>query len=343
MFSVICQNICLVSCKLLCYTPTKNVISNNYKIKKEINTMNEEKIELINKYKKEKNAVILAHYYVAPEIQAVADYIGDSFYLSKLAVSLDNPVIVFCGVEFMGESAKLLNPEKTVLLPEPSADCPMAHMVTKDIVDAARAQYDDLAVVCYINSTAKIKSWSDVCVTSANAAKIVSNLPNKNILFIPDKNLGNYVASLVPNKKFIFNEGFCPRHEYMSSEELLKLKEEHPNAKILVHPECNEAIRKIADYIGSTSGIINYAKEHTKENEFIIGTVIGVIYELEQKRPDAKFYFPATTPVCANMAKITLDNLLHVLKTGDNSVDLPSKEIADAAKQTLTRMLELAK
>ncbi|SEP70316.1 quinolinate synthetase [Lachnospiraceae bacterium RM5] len=303
----------------------------------------EEKYELIRKLKEEKNAVILAHYYVAPEIQKIADYIGDSFYLSKLAVSLDNPVIVFCGVEFMGESAKLLNPDKTVLLPEPTADCPMAHMVTKKVVDDAKAKYDDLAVVCYINSTAEIKSWSDVCVTSANAAKIVAALPNKNILFIPDRNLAHFVASKVPDKHFIYNEGYCPRHEFMSAQEILDEKTKHPEAKILVHPECNPDIIKIADYIGSTSGIINYAKEHPEYKEFIIGTVYGVIYKLEEERPDAAFYFPATMPICINMNKITLDHVINVLKTGENSVFLPPEEIAKAANATLTKMLELAK
>ena len=308
----------------------------------EKNEMNKEKIEEIKRLKEEKNAVILAHYYVKPEVQAIADYIGDSYYLSKIAVGLDNPIIVFCGVSFMGESAKLLNPDKTVLMPEPTADCPMAHMVNEITVDNARDRYDDLAVVCYINSTAEIKSWSDVCVTSANAVKIFKNLPNKNILFIPDRNLAHYVASQVSDKHFIYNEGFCPRHEFMSAKEIAELKEEHPNAKILVHPECNPDIIKIADYIGSTSGIIKYAAEHPEEDEFIIGTVYGVIYKLEIGRPDAKFYFPKTTPICVNMDKITLDHVLNVLKTGENAVELPDEAICDKAKETLTRMLELA-
>lgn len=305
--------------------------------------MNEDKIQQIKALKEEKNAVILAHYYVKPEVQAIADYIGDSFYLSKLAVSLDNPVIVFCGVSFMGESAKLLNPDKTVLMPEPTADCPMAHMVTEQVVEQARKTYEDLAVVCYINSTAEIKSWSDVCVTSANAVKIVKNLPNKSILFIPDRNLGHYVASQVPDKHFIYNEGFCPRHEYMSADEIKEAKAAHPDAKVLVHPECNPDIIKLADYIGSTSGIINYAKEHKEEKEFIIGTVVGVIYKLEEERPDAAFYFPKTEPVCVNMDKITLDHVIHVLETGENEVSLPPKEHEEKAKEALHQMLLLAK
>lgn len=300
------------------------------------------KRETIEKLKKEKNAVILAHYYAPPEVQEIADYIGDSFYLSKLAVKLTNPVLVFCGVSFMGESAKLLNPGKTVLMPDASADCPMAHMVEQSVIDEARARYEDLAVVCYVNSTAEIKSWSDVCVTSANAVKIVRNLPNQHILFIPDRNLGHFVAAQVPEKHFLYNEGYCPRHEFMSADEVRVLKDAHPKAQILVHPECNNAITAMADYIGSTSGIINYAGEHTDCQEFIIGTVSGVIYKLQESRPDARFYFPATRPSCQDMERITLDQVIHVLKTGENAVAMPPESIAEQAKQTLTRMLELA-
>lgn len=300
------------------------------------------KRETIEKLKKEKNAVILAHYYAPPEVQEIADYIGDSFYLSKLAVKLTNPVLVFCGVSFMGESAKLLNPGKTVLMPDASADCPMAHMVEQSVIDEARARYEALAVVCYVNSTAEIKSWSDVCVTSANAVKIVRNLPNQHILFIPDRNLGHFVAEQVPEKHFLYNEGYCPRHEFMSADEVRVLKEAHPQAQILVHPECNNAITAMADYIGSTSGIINYAGEHTDCQEFIIGTVSGVIYKLQESRPDARFYFPATRPSCQDMERITLDQVIHVLKTGENAVAMPPESIAEQAKQTLTRMLELA-
>lgn len=299
------------------------------------------KQEEIEYLKKEKDAVILAHYYVRPEVQAVADYIGDSFFLSKKAVNLEHKTIVFCGVSFMGESGKLLNPKKTVLMPEASADCPMAHMVSKETVSAAREKYPDLAVVCYINSTAQIKSWSDVCVTSANAVKIVKNLPNKHILFIPDKNLAHYVAQQVPEKEFVFNDGYCPIHETMSAQEIIFLKEQHPNAEVLVHPECSEKVLALADYIGSTSGIIAYAAKSTAK-EFIIGTENGVLYTLQKERPDAMFYFPKTEPVCPDMKKITLDHIIHVLKTGENAVELTHAELIKPAEKTLTRMLELA-
>lgn len=296
----------------------------------------------IEQLKKEKDAVILAHYYAAPEVQAVADYIGDSFFLSKKAVGLSNQTIVFCGVSFMGESGKLLNPEKTVLMPDIKADCPMAHMVTKETVDAARKEYPDLAVVCYINSTAEIKSWSDVCVTSANAVTIVRNLPNKHILFIPDKNLAHYVAEQVKDKEFVFNDGYCPVHENMKADEIRKLRTEHTDAEVLVHPECSHAVLESADYIGSTSGIIAYAKESPKK-KFIIGTEIGVLYALKEARPDAEFYFPGTEPVCADMKKITLDNIIEVLKTGRNAMPLPKRRTAEPAQRALTKMLELTK
>ncbi|MCQ2522478.1 MAG: quinolinate synthase NadA [Lachnospiraceae bacterium] len=297
--------------------------------------------EKILALKEEKGAAILAHYYVPAEIQEIADCVGDSFFLAKKAKSLPNETLVFCGVNFMGESAKMMNPEKTVLMPDLSADCPMAHMVTKETVDAAKAEYDDLAVVCYINSTAEIKSWSDVCVTSANAVKVVKELPQKNILFIPDRNLAHFVASQCPDKNFIYNEGYCPRHEFMSAEEVAALKEEHPDALVLAHPECNPALLAYADHIASTSGIINYAKD-SDAKEFIIGTEIGVYYALKQARPDASFYFTPTQPICVNMKKNTLEKLYQVLSTGENAVEMPAPEVVAQATKTLDQMLELA-
>ena len=299
------------------------------------------KFEEIAQLKKEKNAVILAHYYVDDDIQQVADYTGDSFYLSKLAQGLDNPIIVYCGVEFMGESGTLLSPEKKVLMPDAEADCPMAHMVLKEEVEKARREYDDLAVVCYINSTAEIKTWADVCVTSANAVTIVKNLPNKNILFIPDKNLGRHVAQQVPEKNVMLVDGHCPIHNAISADEVLELKKAHPQAEVLVHPECVVGVCALADYIGSTSGILKYAKASSAE-EFIIATEVGVRYELQKQNPGKSFYFPKTLPVCEDMKKITLDKIIHVLKTGENAAHVPTS-LVDPAKRALERMLELAK
>lgn len=298
------------------------------------------KQEEIIQLKQEKDAVLLAHYYVPAEVQEIADYVGDSFYLSKVASRLDNKILVFCGVSFMGESGKLLNPKKAVLMPDASADCPMAHMVTKQEIDAVREQFDDLAVVCYINSTAQIKAWSDVCVTSANAVSIVRKLPNKNILFIPDKNLGRYVAEQVPEKNIILVHGYCPVHENLSAQEIMKLKREHPSAVVLAHPECNAQVLELADYIGSTTGILKQAAV-SQATECIIATEIGVRYELEKQNPDKRFYFPEHEPVCEDMKKITLDGILHVLRTGENDANV-AEDIAAPSLASLKRMLELA-
>lgn len=297
--------------------------------------------EEIHALKKEKDAVILAHYYVEPEVQEIADYVGDSFYLSRVAVGLSEQTIVFCGVAFMGESAKILNPGKTVLMPDLEADCPMAHMADAGTVRRMREQYEDLAVVCYINSTAELKKLSDVCVTSANAVKIVKALPNRNIFFIPDKNLAHYVAGQVPEKHFIFNEGCCPVHEELQLCELLEVKAEHPDAKVLSHPECQEKVLEQSDYIGSTSGIIQYAAESACR-EFIVCTEKGVRWKLEKDNPGKKFYFTSTEPVCRDMKRNTLDKILHVLKTGENAVEVDAG-LRELSKKPLERMLELAK
>ena len=297
--------------------------------------------EEILKLKEEKNAVILAHYYVRPEVQAIADYVGDSFYLSKVAVDLKEQTMIFCGVSFMGESAKILNPEKHVLMPDMEADCPMAHMAAAEKIQKVREEYDDLAVVCYINSTAELKRHSDVCVTSANAVQIVKALPNKNIFFIPDRNLAHYIAEQVPEKHFIYNEGFCIVHEYMEVEEIKEAKAAHPEAEVLSHPECPPAVLAMSDYIGSTTGIIKQAGI-TDAKEMIICTESGVLYELEKRYPDKKFYFTETLPVCRNMKKVTLEKVLHVLQTGENEIFV-DEVVRQESRKPLERMLELSK
>lgn len=296
--------------------------------------------EEISKLKKEKNAVILAHYYVDGAVQEVADYVGDSYYLAKIAKSCEADTIVFCGVEFMGESAKILNPQKKVLMPDRSADCPMAHMATEEKVLQMKEKYDDLAVVCYINSSAKLKTVSDVCVTSANALKIVNALPNKNIFFIPDKNLGSFVAENT-DKNIILNDGFCPIHNDITKEDVTAIKNAHKGVKVLMHPECPKDVLALADYIGSTSGIIDYTAK-CDDNEFIIVTETGVLYELLEKNPGKKFYFPEPLPVCADMKKITLQKVYDCLKDSLNEVIIDS-ETERKALIPLNRMLELAK
>ena len=295
----------------------------------------------IRELKKQKNAIILAHYYAPAEVQKIADYVGDSFYLAKIAKSSTADVIVFCGVAFMAESAKILNPNKKVLMPDVSADCPMAHMVTEGRIKELREKYDDLAVVCYINSTAELKCQSDVCVTSSNAVKIVKALPNKNIFFIPDKNLGRYVAKQVPEKNVILNHGYCPIHVKVSLEEVLQEKKLHPTALVLSHPECEENILNISDYIGSTAEIIDFAKKSEKD-EFIICTEDGVEFELIKTNPNKKFYFTKTRPCCVDMKQNTLDKLLKVLETEENPIEV-DEETRERALLPLNRMLELAK
>ena len=295
--------------------------------------------EEIQHWKKKRNAVILAHYYVSEAVQELADYVGDSFYLSKIAVGLKETTIVFCGVSFMGESAKILNPHKTVLMPDATADCAMAHMATPETIQAMREKYEDLAVVCYINSTAELKRHSDVCVTSANAVQIVRSLPNYYIFFIPDRNLARFVAQQVPEKHIVLNEGYCPIHEQIALQQVQDLKKVHPSAKILVHPECPQAVCDLADYIGSTSGIIAYATANPAE-EFIVCTEIGVDHELKKRNPGKKFYFPKTEPVCHDMKSITPEKILQVLKTGANEVYI-NESLRESSKKPLEMMLEL--
>lgn len=301
---------------------------------------NQFKAEIL-KLKQEKNAVILAHYYAPIEIQEIADYVGDSFYLAKIAKKSSAEIIVFCGVYFMGESAKILNPDKKVLMPDTTADCPMAHMVSMEKIDEIRANYDDLAVVCYINSSAELKAKSDVCVTSSNALSIVKALPNKNIFFIPDKNLGSFVAKNIPEKNIILNDGCCPIHAAISVKEVEFEKQRHPNALVLIHPECEDKILSIADFAGSTSEIIDFAVQSSAE-EFIICTEDGVEYKLMQDNPTKKFYFPKTRPCCVDMKLNTLEKLLHILKTGENEITI-NDELREAALIPLNKMLELAR
>lgn len=297
--------------------------------------------EKIRQLKEEKHAIILAHYYVPDDVQEIADYIGDSYYLSKIAKGTDADIIVFCGVSFMGESAAILNPDKKVLMPDEKADCAMAHMVNLEKITELKKQYEDLAVVCYINSTAEIKTHSDVCVTSANAIKVVRNLPNKNIFFIPDGNLGRYVKEQFPEKNIILNDGYCPIHAALTIEQVKQAKLEHPDAKFLVHPECTKELLDEADYIGSTSGIINFVAEDN-HSEYIIGTEIGVFYELRKQNPNKKFYTLSQNQICTDMKFITLEKVLDVLQN-ENNVVMVSDKVRKRASLPLERMLELAR
>lgn len=298
-------------------------------------------INKIEKIKKEKNAVILAHYYAPADVQAVADYVGDSFYLAKVAKESKADIIVFCGVRFMGESAKILNPEKKVLMPDLTADCPMAHMVKEGAVEKMREMYDDLAVVCYINSTAELKCKSDVCVTSSNAVKIVKALKQKNIFFIPDKNLGSFVAKQVLEKNIILNDGCCPVHAKISAKDLEKEKIAHPFAKVLAHPECEQEVLALSDFIGSTAEIIAYSK-NDECHEFIICTEDGVDARLKSDNPQKQFYYPVPRPCCKDMKLNTLESLLSVLEKEDKEITV-DENTAKNALVALEKMLELGK
>ncbi len=297
--------------------------------------------ERIEKLKKEKNAVIMAHYYAPAEVQQIADYVGDSFYLAKVAGQSEADMIVFCGVSFMGQSAKILCPDKKVLMPDPSADCAMAHMVAKGKVAEMRQKYDDLAVVCYINSTAELKCLSDICVTSSNAVKIVRALPNKNIFFIPDRNLGSYVAEQVPEKNVIINDGCCPIHALIDAEQVMAEKIKHPNAEVLAHPECDKGAVALADFVGSTADIIDYVRKSDSQ-EFIVCTEEGVAYKLREDAPDKSFYFPAPTPCCADMKFNTAERVLACLEKEINEITV-DEEVRRKALTPLARMLETAK
>lgn len=298
-------------------------------------------IEEIEALKKEKNAVILAHYYVADEVQDIADEVGDSFYLSKKAKDSSADVIVFAGVFFMGESACMMNPDKKVLMPDITADCAMAHMASEKTVAAMREKYDDLAVVCYINSTAALKAVSDVCVTSSNAVKIVKRLPNKHIFFIPDGNLGAYVKEQAPEKNIILNDGYCPVHKNITAADVRAAKAAHEGALFLVHPECVSEVVSMADFVGSTAGIIKFAKESSAK-AFIIGTEDGVMYELKKQNPDKQFYSVMKGQYCRDMKKVTLEKVRDCLKNESGLMNVDAAA-AQKAVRPLERMLELAK
>ena len=297
-------------------------------------------VKEILRLKKEKNAIILAHYYQPGIIQELADFVGDSYYLSEIARDCKEEVIMFCGVRFMAESAKILSPHKTVLMPCPSAGCSMADMASGKGVLELKEKYPEAYVVCYINSTYNVKAHCDVAVTSSSALKILKNVINKKIMFLPDRNLGGYISEFFPEKEFILWDGFCRCHNKISKEDILKAKEKHKDAKVLVHPECTKEIRDLADYIGSTSGIIDYATEDSG-NEFIIGTEEGILHELKKKNPSKNFFIPGDKICCQDMKKTTLENLYDTLLNMNNEITL-DEEIRKKALRSLENMHKLA-
>ncbi|MDV0447358.1 Quinolinate synthase A [Methanosarcinaceae archaeon Ag5] len=298
----------------------------------------EETILRIAELKKEKNALILAHNYSRPEVQDIADIVGDSLALSQAAVDVDCDIIVFAGVHFMAESAYILSPKKKVLMPDADAGCPMADMVTVDSLKAEKAKYPNAAVVCYVNSSAAVKAESDICCTSANAKEVVASIPNDEILFIPDKNLGHYV-SLHTDKVVHFWNGFCPVHQQITKQDVLDAKAAHPNAIFLAHPECRPDVLELADGIYSTAGIIKYAAA-SSEKEFIIGTEQAMIHKLKKDSPDKIFYPISQYTYCSNMKMATLPSILRALETEQPAVTVP-EDIRIRAKKALDRMLDV--
>ena len=286
-------------------------------------------IDEINRLKKEKNAVILAHCYEHAEIDEVADFVGDSLYLSRQASKTDADIVVFCGVYFMAETAKILSPNKKVLLPNLSAGCAMADMINLEKIKDFKAKNPNIPVVCYVNSTAEVKSECDICCTSANAVEIVKSLNTDKVLFVPDRNLGGYVQSKLPKVEIICYDGCCPIHNNLTVEDVLKQKQLNPNAKILVHPECTKAVTNMADYIGSTTGIMNYVK-NSDEKEFVIVTEIGVVERLQRDYKDKKFIHISERAVCQSMKYIKLEDVLDSLKEEKFEISVSENLIKEA-------------
>jgi quinolinate synthase len=296
----------------------------------------EEMIARINRLRQERDAVILAHNYQRSEIQDLADFVGDSLELARRCTQVDRKLIVFCGVDFMAESAAILNPDKTVLLPARRARCPMAAMATAEAVRAKRLEYPDAAVCSYVNTSAAVKAESDICCTSANGVRVVESLTEHQVIFVPDKNLGHYVSTQT-DKEIIFWPGFCIVHERLTLEEVEAARREHPGAELLVHPECRPEVVAAADRALSTGGMLRYVRESSVQ-EFIIGTELGMLHPLQKQCPDKRFYPAAPHMICKNMKQNTLENLLEALELNQHVVTVP-EDIRLRAKAALDRML----
>ena len=296
--------------------------------------------EKIQDLKRERGAIIIAHNYQPDEVQAIADFTGDSLELSRKAAELDEEVIVFCGVHFMAETAAILSPQKTILLPDQFAGCPMADMITAEQLRAKKAQHPDAVVICYVNSSAAVKAECDLCCTSSNAANIVRSVPaDKEIIFVPDTHLGHYVQEVVGREMIIW-DGYCPTHARIRDVDILREKEDHPNAKVMAHPECPLPIRKLSDYLLSTGQMIKHANE-SDETEFIVATEMGLLYRLRNENPEKKFYSVSDRALCPNMKKIDLEKVLWSLEDMQHRITVP-EEIANKARRSITAMLELS-
>ena len=295
-------------------------------------------IDEILSLKKEKDAIILAHNYQLPEVQDIADLCGDSLELSRAAATRDGEVIVFCGVDFMAETAAILSPEKTVLLPAPGACCPMAQMISADELRFAKARNPDAAVVCYVNTTAEVKAESDICCTSSNAVKVVNSVEQDRVIFVPDRNLGRYAARFT-KKEVLPWEGFCIVHDQITPAQVAAARQAYPDAVLLVHPECRPEVIDLADHVASTAGIIQQVCT-SPEREFIIGTEVGILHRLAKECPEKQCYPLSQASVCQNMKKTDLAKVRDALQTHHPRITVP-KEIADRARGAIERMLAL--
>lgn len=294
----------------------------------------------IRRLKKENDICILAHSYQTHDIVEVADFTGDSYQLSVMAKKAPQSTVLMCGVRFMAETVKMLSPQKKVILSNSVAGCPMAEQMDKEMIEGVKEMYPDYTVVAYINTTTELKTVCDVCVTSSSAVKIIKKIPNKNILFIPDCNLGQYVADQLPEKNFKLLQGGCPIHAAVREEDALRAKKRHPNAEFLVHPECTPSVTKHADFIGSTSAIMEYAKKSDKK-EFIIGTEIAIAQHLQIECPDKSFYIVTNNLVCPNMKVTSLVDVLNCVKgTGGEVIEL-DEEVRKKAVKCIDKMIEL--
>lgn len=293
----------------------------------------------IEQLRKEKNAVILVHNYQLPEVQDIADFVGDSLELARASQKIDCAVILFCGVHFMAETAKILNPDKIVLLPDLHAGCPMAEMITAHQLRKEKEKHPSAAVVSYVNSTAEVKADSDICCTSANGVKVVRTLTQNEIIFTPDKYLGSYIETQLKDKIFFLWPGYCPTHMVFSKSRIEKLKEKNPEAEILVHPECRIEVQHIADRICSTSQMITHAQE-SKANEFIICTEIGMLYRLQKENPDKKFIPGSPNAICPNMKLINLEKVLWALEDVKYEIHV-DEEIRKQALNAIEKMVAI--
>ncbi len=299
--------------------------------------MNQEELKQeIRRLARERDALLLAHNYQRDEIQEIADIAGDSLGLSMEAARTHRRVIVFCGVHFMAESAAILAPDKTVLLPRPDAGCPMADMVDAEGLRAFKARFPGVPVVTYVNSTAAVKAESDICCTSANAVKVVNSLPDREVILTPDRNLARYIAGQTDKICHIW-DGYCPTHERLSVADVQRARAEHPAAVFMAHPECPPAVLELADHICSTSGMYEYARSSTARS-FIVGTEMGILYRLRRENPDKQFYLPTTRLICPNMKLTSLEDVLKSLQTLSPQITVPA-EVAAKARVTLERML----